>query len=228
VQKVIGIIVAVVVGVVAYFVGFRASSGLFGAGIEAKVLPEPSVTSGWQKVEPAGGNYSMQIPSDMTVFDPKDPQLEAILKAGGELNPQFESTVQQMMANGNLSFMAMDLKNPANAGQNVNVLLLPKRGKIRKQQSELDAYKKQMESEAPTGSRLISAEFYELPIGTAIRSELSMQIQSLVGPAHLLATGYIVVGKDHMYEVTFTSPEQGFEELDAMAKRAMETFRIKG
>jgi hypothetical protein len=230
VQKILGIVVALVVGGVAYMVAFKGANGLFGGGIESKILPDPALASGWQKVEPIGSGYSFHMPKVFTVFDRKDPKLAEVLRDSAKNNPQIEAGINQIMANESLSLMALDLHDvtSSDAGTNINVILIPKRGAIRKKQSELDAFREQLEKETPVGAKLTSVEFVEMPIGTCIRAEMTNQIQSLSGPTKLRSVSYIAVGKDTLYDVTYTCQEQAYQSFQPTMVKSMETFRIKG
>jgi len=221
-QKVLGIIVAIIAGVV----GYSVTSKMFRSGsstvTDLRSAPEPAAVPGWKRHTSPSAGFSIHLPVEFTAFDPKSPELQKALEISMAENPQAAELMRKAQAQAEFAFWAFDTKNmSANFAKNVNANITPKRNKPGTQ-ADLDREKTEMLRQLPTGSKVLRLEFVDLPAGRAILSEMDL---ALPGSQVTHSFGYIFSTKDNDVTVTFTCLPQDAPAFGLIADKAMRTVR---
>lgn len=225
-QRILGVIIAVIVGTIAYNLVSRTAGGFLG-GMKVKHMPDAVVMKGWRKFDAARHGFSIHIPADYVAFDPKGPEMEAVIQEATKQNPSAGPSLRQMAASGDFALMAFDLKNVVNDfATNVNALRKAVGGKFVKSDGNLQQFRKGVENQLPPGSKITKIEYVELPIGTAINTEILMKINGASGTTECYALGYAIPDDSDLYSVTYSCDASLVDQLRLTAAESIKTLRI--
>ncbi|MCC7231067.1 MAG: hypothetical protein IT203_11795 [Fimbriimonadaceae bacterium] len=225
-QRILGVIIAVIVGTIAYNLVSRTAGGFFG-GMKVRHMPDAAVMLGWRKFDAARHGFSIQIPTEFVAFDPKGPEMEAVIQEATKQNPAASPTLRQMAASGDFALMAFDVKNVVNDfATNVNALRKTVGGNFVKSDGNLQQFRKGVEDQLPPGSKIMKIEYVEIPIGTAIHTEILMKLNGASGTAECYALGYAIPDGSDLYNVTYSGDASLVDKLRSTAAQSIQTFRV--
>jgi len=222
----LGVIVALIAGVLGYFVGFRLVTGWLNPSPKNNA-PEPMVAPGWKRHESKTHGFSIQLPVEFTGIDPADPNLKEIISQTANEHPEARAVLMQAVGNANFVFWAFNFKQiEGSFARNVNVVRSNRSASFPANDAELEPYKKAMAAQAPSSGRVISVQLIKLPAGQAIFSQLELNLQGAQGAQSTYSASYYLRSSKDDLTFTFTSLAKDADEFAPIAEKAIQTLRF--
>lgn len=224
-QKVLGIVVAVIAGVI----GFSLSSRLFSSGsssvTEMRDVAEPAAVPGWKRHTSEGGRFSIHLPVEFTTFDPESPDFKRALAETLKNNPEGAIMLDKVQTQANFVFWAFDLKNMQGSfARNINANVTRKQPKPTTP-AELEKEKRNLLAQLPDQSQVFRFELVELPTGRAIMSDMQLVLPGISGVQTTRSFSYVVSTGSQDVTITFTCLPNEAETFGLLADKAMRTLR---
>lgn len=222
----LGGMVALVAGVLGYFVGFRLVANWLNPSPKSNAS-EPMVAPGWKLHESKAHGFTIHLPVEFTGIDPADPNLKEIVSQAANEHPEARAVLMQAVGNANFVFWAFNFKQiKGGFARNVNVVKTARDVSFAISKSNLETYRQAMVGQAPSSGKVISVEWKELPAGPAFFAQLELALQSAEGTQRTYSASYLIRSPRNDLTFTLTSLAKDADEFAPIAEKAMQTLRF--